>query len=715
MHVHICICSHLTCLNVRELSSWAWKCCAKAVKDGSNYLSCNVCGRHLKTTKSFSTSTIINHLKSKHGLSNDDEGMIQTKLSTDSLFPKPTQEGLTLKALEMVVKDLVPVSLVEKDGMSSIMKHLRPQLKVPSAHHVRKLMCALEEIGCDVVKEELSTLENCHITTDGWSDARARGFGSLTVSHVSKDWEMKSLPASIERIEGRHTSENLAKWLGKRLKELKLRPLTITTDNASNQKKCCKAMVDEGLVKAFLGCTPHVLHLIVKRVTCSKGVTMKDLLEDMEEDEAEECEEDGEDDVDADHNDVQEERVQLHDEEEEGEHDDEQEDDPKDADMFPVKKMLKKLRGLVAMMRKSNNMSELLEQTQKEDEDWDRNLRVSIDVTTRWSSTHLMCKRATLLKEHIEPLKLKAKKTLKLGKKQMSKFLNDDDWDLCAELTKILGPFFAATRQLSGQKCVTASKVLALWRRIQLALQKQMDRNVHLNSDKIVQVLLDAMDDLWNEHLEHDIWKVASAVDPHHKGLKFVKKPEREDIWRLVLEEMKAVVEAEKKAKALKEQDENEEEKALVKVEAEEQEKDDDELLDLGLSSSDNDDQILDVKVDEDDTSLKLELHKCRGMKLKTNPAECTPLQFWQVNAPEFPTLSKVASCHLGVNASAVASERVFSLTGHTMSKRRNKTSGKLLCAILFLNQCAKRKWLWDTIVARHKEMQAEKEQEPQK
>ena len=48
------------------------------------------------------------------------------------------------------------------------------------------------------------------------------------------------------------------------------------------------------------------------------------------------------------------------------------------------------------------------------------------------------------------------------------------------------------------------------------------------------------------------------------------------------------------------------------------------------------------------------------------------PLLWWRRTESVFPTLSKIAKCHLGIPATSVESERTFSLAGEVVSKRRS-------------------------------------------
>ena len=127
-----------------------WQYCSKLREGSGNYLVCGMCDRKLKTTNAWSSSTIINHLKKKHGVSRDTSAS-QTTLTSRRLRSKATQEGLDVRIVQCIVKDLFPVSLTEKIGFRSLIKYLAPDSNVISRHKIIKAMYMLEEIGKNVV------------------------------------------------------------------------------------------------------------------------------------------------------------------------------------------------------------------------------------------------------------------------------------------------------------------------------------------------------------------------------------------------------------------------------------------------------------------------------------------------------------------------------------------------------------------------------------
>lgn len=71
----------------------------------------------------------------------------------------------------------------------------------------------------------------------------------------------------------------------------------------------------------------------------------------------------------------------------------------------------------------------------------------------------------------------------------------------------------------------------------------------------------------------------------------------------------------------------------------------------------------------------------------KVIPRDRDALTWWQEHEPTFPALSKLAVRYLGITATSVPAERVFSKAGEVLSKKRNRLKGKTVNMLLFLNK----------------------------
>lgn len=83
---------------------------------------------------------------------------------------------------------------------------------------------------------------------------------------------------------------------------------------------------------------------------------------------------------------------------------------------------------------------------------------------------------------------------------------------------------------------------------------------------------------------------------------------------------------------------------------------------------------------------VELELSEYMSSSLSTLPGSADPLLWWKCTGESmFPTLSKLAKRYLSMNATSVASERLFSLSGHIVNKKRSSMKADTVNRMVFL------------------------------
>lgn len=80
-------------------------------------------------------------------------------------------------------------------------------------------------------------------------------------------------------------------------------------------------------------------------------------------------------------------------------------------------------------------------------------------------------------------------------------------------------------------------------------------------------------------------------------------------------------------------------------------------------------------------------IEMCRYMEEKPVPRDQDPLLWWKSHEQAFPSLSRLAAKYLGITASSVPSERIFSKARELVSQRRNRLKGDDVNILLFLNK----------------------------
>lgn len=696
------------------------------------HFKCGKCSEKLKTTLYFTSSPIIAHLKAKHMitkmnyLEHIDKNEVQA--ASKAATPKPevvgkphasvqqkttikrenskslkqaplmgysyrsgsvTKKGLTRQMVLMCAQDLCPVSIVERKGFKGLMKYLSPRLEVASRTTLRTHILKAAEVAKGIIREEIGKADvACHITTDGWSDKQNRSFCSLTIRYVSNDFRIVEIPGFVRGIKGRHTIPTLSRWLNNTIDQLGITVHSATTDSAANQVGAVKQSISEGKVKVRLPCVAHIINLVINQVLQDKDIDMEARPEAVEKEAAVENEEDLEDCADC--------YADLVEEDEEDAEEELREEDDSALHLTPISNTIKRIRKLVTLFRKSNVMTELLLKVQldaREDplDPWSRPrlLKLLLDCPTRWSSTFFMLKRLNLLRPFVELAKYKSSN---LKKKHKALFLSEDEWDLVEELTSVLAPFYAATVTLSGHSYVNMSVALSLWKRIAATLESLKEKNDFVVCDELCDRLVNSMEGYRKKYLQDKHYLISAALDPNSKRLKFIKKEHRRRIWEFVGEECATVFagDGSHANRAMKQHDNSKGEKCKkgrAKDIAE-------SFMNSGtlaeLSESDDSNEH-----DKSIVSVEAELKSYREFPISK---EWDTLAFWRINGHLFPTLSKVAQVHLGLNASSAASERIFSSCGFVTNGRRNQISRGLLCALILLNEFAKRGELWSRL-----------------
>ena len=116
------------------------------------------------------------------------------------------------------------------------------------------------------------------------------------------------------------------------------------------------------------------------------------------------------------------------------------------------------------------------------------------------------------------------------------------------------------------------------------------------------------------------------------------------------------------------------------------------------LKSADTDDWLGDVMCvgesqAEPEDLLQNEIDRYLNLQMKTVENPVTVLEWWRANKLYFPRLSVLAKRVLCIQASSVPSERVFSLAGSLVSKKRSRMSPKNVDLFIFLNKNLGKFW----------------------
>ena len=256
-----------------------------ASESNSDKARCNTCQQDY-SCKSGTTSSLINHLKSKHkdvhekyeanakkrpvaspgpGQSSSKQPKIQSCI--------PQNDAALSKAFDDAMVDFLADSGVafRVAGLPSFknlinVANKRVKVKHPMTYN-RMVTVKARNIKKDLVKllNVAKADFNCvGFTTDMWTSRSGNPFMSLTVHFISKDWKLYRFTPYVAPFPARHTGKNISLSLDAMVEELGLAygnwELFAVNDNAANVKLGIK--LSRYLCQYF--CDIHTLELAVK-------------------------------------------------------------------------------------------------------------------------------------------------------------------------------------------------------------------------------------------------------------------------------------------------------------------------------------------------------------------------------------------------------------------------------------------------------------------
>ena len=276
------------------------------------------------------------------------------------------------------------------------------------------------------------------------------------------------------------------------------------------------------------------------------------------------------------------------------------------------------------------------------------------DVETRWNSTYYMMERILQQKQAITTV------LCLLDRKDL--LLDTQDFDALKEAIQVLNPFEAATRELSGEKHVSVSKVIPLSRNLQ-----------HLISGMSTVVLTKQMQDSLVTSLRRRFLSVetvhacaaATILDPRFKKLAFTTAQAIDQVSRRLQSEISE--------------------------------------LDSPQSSPDTEEaetpmqcgtglwELFDVRVAQAmssrTSSTEAIVETDQYFKEKNISRSADAIEWWKNKAVQYRKMAVLAKKYLAIPATSVPSERVFSKAGELVSAKRSRLKPKNVDMMLFLNK----------------------------
>lgn len=535
--------------------------------------------------------------------------------------------------------------------------------EVPSSKTVLHRLQSKKSLIEKTIKEEISELRDISITHDSWTSLNTESYSTVTGHYINKDWELKSVVLETKKMDGSHTAENIKSSLLETQARWGLPNPIGVTDNAANERKAF-----ELLKWVRFGCYGHRLNLVVKSALSGPEVS----------------------------------------------------------------KITAKGRKLVTYFHQSSSVTGMLMKKQALLLDQDKiGHKLINDVVTRWNSTYDMLAR--LLEQGPAIMAVITDPSLsKTAASTLKDFVfTFDDQSTVESLAALLKPFLSATSSLCADKSPTLQKVMPIIVKLNSCIAPQQnDGNVITKVKGIMRTQLES------RTKDRDLALLGCMLNPASKNLEFLPSEERaygHDILLKAALEVADVslvkVKVEPDDTASSDATNPSSETGLPPLPSA---PDGIEMVpevggssesDLSITSvakvpsepsnhtvqkpiycvdvlevspekkrkrEDTDDWFQDIMiVGESKTNITDVVHQevARYLTSARTDTHLTLLQWWKNNGHFYPRLSLLARKYLSVPASSVPCERVFSLAGHLVNKKRARLSKDNIDLIIFLNK----------------------------
>ncbi|XP_064414915.1 E3 SUMO-protein ligase ZBED1-like [Latimeria chalumnae] len=255
--------------------------------------------------------------------------------------------------------------------------------------------------------------------------------------------------------------------------------------------------------------------------------------------------------------------------------------------------------------------------------------------------------------------------------------LQDEQWQLSEDILPLLSTLKCATTAMSAEQSVSISNIYPICNSL---LQTHLRSEAPSENGKVANFKAAVRRSLELRMKPNDpaitakpaTALIASLLDPRHKHMRFLSPAVQIAAKSKLLQLALMLIEIEKPPSAVAEPDEpiepapkkmrETEKSAIVKL--------------LGEDY---------YTEKEEENAVENELENYFREPCPT--LDCSPLEWWKINAQRFPRLVKLAKSYLCIPGSSVPAERAFSNTGLTVNRLRTRLTPEHVNMLIFLNK----------------------------
>lgn len=230
-----------------------------------------------------STSVLKYHLTNKHGWADHTDVKSQPAVA-GSTKQQPTLDEhfiarkvsqtktitLTNNIVEWVTRDCRPLSIVEDEGLRKLMRNAldNQMYQLPSRKTIVSRIADTFLDKCATLKTLLIAVSFVALTTDGWTSLSNESFMGFTV-HFIHEGVRHSKALAVEKMDGRHTAENISEVIAEVMEkwDITAKTIMICTDSASNMINSVKILKIN-----HLPCSAHLLQLSINKAIAASGL-----------------------------------------------------------------------------------------------------------------------------------------------------------------------------------------------------------------------------------------------------------------------------------------------------------------------------------------------------------------------------------------------------------------------------------------------------------
>ena len=102
----------------------------------------------------------------------------------------------------MLIKCMLPISLVENDGFKEYIEYICPSFNMPTRYTLKESLPARVGTVVQKIKTQLAGFEWLNISLDGWSDKVQRSFNGYVAQGIDNEWKMHTIPIAFQYVSG---------------------------------------------------------------------------------------------------------------------------------------------------------------------------------------------------------------------------------------------------------------------------------------------------------------------------------------------------------------------------------------------------------------------------------------------------------------------------------------------------------------------------------